>query len=98
TLGAIGDKTVNEGSALTFTATATDPDSGQTLTFSLDAGGPAGASINASSGAFSWTPAETDGPDVYDVTVRVTDSVGASDSETIQITVNEVNSAPVLAS
>ena len=38
-LAAIGNKTVNEGSLLTFTATATDADlPANTLTFSLDAG------------------------------------------------------------
>ena len=35
-LTVIGDRTVDELSLLTFTATATDPDVGQTLTFSLD--------------------------------------------------------------
>ena len=48
------------GSAITFTATATDPDAGQTLTFSLT-GAPAGATIDSSTGAFSWTPT-TAGP------------------------------------
>src|SRR4030095_4357935 len=55
-LAAIGDKSVNEGSTLSFTATATDPDlPAQALTFVL-VGAPAGASINSSSGAFTWTP------------------------------------------
>jgi hypothetical protein len=99
-LATIGNKSVNEGSPLSFTATATDGDvPAHTLTFSLDAGAPAGASINPSSGAFTWTPTEADGPGTYNVTVRVTDngSPNLSDSETIQITVNEVNTAPVLA-
>ena len=34
-LAPIGDKTVTAGQLLTFTATATDADAGQTLTFSL---------------------------------------------------------------
>ena len=98
-LSAIGNKTVNEGSTLTFTATASDPDSGQTLTYSLDAGAPSGASINASSGAFSWTPAEAQGPGSYPITVRVTDNgtPGSNDWETITVSVSEVNTAPVLA-
>jgi hypothetical protein len=40
---------------LSFTVSASDPDAGQTLTFSLDTP-PAGASINGSTGAFTWTP------------------------------------------
>ncbi|HYT60697.1 MAG TPA: putative Ig domain-containing protein, partial [Haliangiales bacterium] len=97
-LAPIGDKTINEGSALIFTASATDPDNGQTLTYSLDAGAPAGASINASSGVFLWTPAEFHGPGNYPVNIRVTDngSPQLSDTETIAITVNEVNAAPSL--
>ena len=65
-LAAIGNKTVNELAALTFTATATDPDAGDVLTFSLDAGAPAGATI-ATGGAFSWTPTEAQGPGAYPV-------------------------------
>jgi len=97
-LGAIGDKTVNEGSLLSFTATATDPNAVQTLTFSLT-GAPAGAAINPSTGAFTWTPTESQGPGSFPVTVRVTDngSPAMSDTEAITVTVNEVNVAPVLA-
>ena len=47
-LGPIGDRTVNEGVALTFTATATDTDVGQTLTFSLSTNAPAGATLEHS--------------------------------------------------
>src|SRR5216117_398844 len=96
-LAAIGNKTVDELAALAFTATATDPDAGQTLTFSLDAGSPAGAAITAG-GAFSWTPTEVEGPGSYPVTVRVTDSAASplSDFEGISIAVTEVNVAPVL--
>jgi hypothetical protein len=98
-LGVIGNKAVNEGVQLNFTATATDPDSGQALTFRLDPGAPAGATINPGSGVFTWTPTEAQGPGVYPVTVRVTDngSPVKSDFETINITVNEVNTAPGLA-
>ncbi|MFN7138617.1 MAG: putative Ig domain-containing protein, partial [Limisphaerales bacterium] len=97
-LAAIGNKTVNELSTLAFTATATDADAGQTLTFSLLSGAPAGASIT-SAGAFTWTPTEAQGPGSYPITIRVTDNGSPSSNaqETITVTVNEVNSAPVLA-
>lgn len=98
-LTAIGNQTVNEGSALTFTATATDANPGQTLTYSLLAGNPAGSSINSSSGAFSWTPTEAQGPGSYPISVRVTDngSPVSNDTEVITVAVNEVNAAPALA-
>jgi len=96
-LAAIGDKTVNEGTQLSFTATATDADAGQTLTFTLDAGSPAGSSITTG-GAFSWTPTEGQGPGTYPITIRVADNGTPSlnDFETINVTVNEANLAPVL--
>lgn len=86
-----GDQTVTAGSPLAFTATATDPDVPcQTLAFSLDAGAPAGASIDPASGAFTWTPALAQGGTVCSVTVRVTDNgvPALSDTQTISITVN----------
>jgi parallel beta-helix repeat protein/VCBS repeat-containing protein len=97
-LGAIGNKNVNELAALTFTAIATDVDAGTTLTYSLDAGAPPGASINPVTGAFAWIPTEIQGPGTYFVTIRVTDngSPALNDSEPIQITVGEVNVAPIL--
>ena len=99
-LAAIGAQSVEEGSLLTFTASATDPDlPADNLSFSLDSGAPAGATINPTTGEFNWTPGEAEGPAVYSVTVRVTDDGTPSldDFETINITVGEVNQAPVLA-
>ena len=92
-LGAIGDQTVDEEIELTFTATASDPDlPANGLTFSLD-GAPAGASIDGSSGAFSWTPTEAQGPGDYPFDVCVTDdgSPQLDDCESISVHVDEVN-------
>ncbi len=94
-----GNKTTNELVALAFTVTATDADlPANTITWSLDAGAPAGATIGAGTGAFSWTPAEIQGPGSYPVTIRATDngSPALSGTAAITITVNEVNVAPVL--
>lgn len=68
------------------------------LTYSLS-NAPAGATINATNGGFTWTPTEAQGPGVYAITVRVTDnnSPPASDAKIFQITVAETNLAPVLA-
>ena len=99
-LAAIGAQSVEEGSPLTFTASATDPDlPANNLSFSLDAGAPLSATIDPSTGEFSWTPGEAHGSAVFSVTVRVTDdgTPNLEDFETINITVREVNQAPVLA-
>ena len=98
-LASIGNKTVDELMPLVFTATATDPNPGATLTFSLDPGAPAGASIQGATGAFSWIPTEAQGPGSYPITVRVTNdsSPPRSDAKTFITTVREVNAAPVLA-
>lgn len=97
-LAAIANQTVNEGSLLAVTASASDPDAGDNLSFSLGAGAPTGASINAGSGLFTWTPTEAQGPNVYAVTVRVTDngSPNLSATRSFSITVDEVNATPTL--
>ncbi len=90
--------TVNEGSAVSFTATASDADSpANTITFSLQGTVPAGASINGSTGAFSWTPSEEQGPGTYTFTVRATDNGNPNqfDEKNFDVTVNEVNQSPV---
>lgn len=86
---------VNEGQALTFTATATDSDVPvQALTFSL-LGAPSGATIGATSGAFTWTPTETQGGTTFVFDVQVND--GTTTNQTISVTANEANIAPTLA-
>ena len=101
-LGSIGDRSVDELSTLAFTATATDSDlPADTLTFSLDpASVAAGMSIDANTGAFSWTPTEGQDGLTPPVTVTVTDSGSGNliDSETFSITVGEVNVAPTVTS
>ncbi|MBN1268053.1 MAG: lamin tail domain-containing protein [Kiritimatiellae bacterium] len=99
TLDPIGEKNVNEQALLQFTATAGDSDTpAQTLTFSLGPDAPAAAAIDPSTGVFTWTPGEADGPDTVWATIRVTDngSPAKTNSETIQINVAEVNQAPTL--
>jgi hypothetical protein len=75
--------TVIAGNALTFTATATDPDEGDTLTFSL-VGAPAGAAIDPDTGAFALTPTTVG---AFTFEVKVTDAGGLSDTETVTMTV-----------
>ena len=88
--------TVDELSAYGFTASASDVDlPAQTLVFSL-VGAPEGAGIDPSTGQFSWTPSEAQGPGNYLITVRVSDGAENTDAS-ISLAVNEVNSAPLLA-
>jgi hypothetical protein len=83
-LAAIGSKTVFLGATLTFAATATDIDvPAQTLTFSLFGTIPAGASIDGSTGAFTWTPAAAQAGAVYTFGVRVDDGAGGIDEEQV---------------
>lgn len=88
-LDAFGNKEVDEGALLTFTATATDPDlPANQLTFSLiDA--PEGASIDPDTGIFTWTPSATQSGTYY-ITIRVTDGGGLFDEEIITVIVNDV--------
>ena len=89
-LQAIGDKTVDENITLTFTINATDPN-GEPITYSAQ-GLPSGATF--SNQTFSWTPsyAQTGS---YSITFRASDG-NSLDYETITITVNNINRAPVL--
>ena len=97
-LSPISNQSVNESTLLTLTVTATDQDlPAQTLTYSL-VSSPAGATIGATTGLFSWTPAESAGPGTYPVTVRVADSGGANHERNFTVTVAEINATPVLAS
>jgi VCBS repeat-containing protein len=108
-LDAIGNKEVDEGQLLSFTAQATDPDN-DAISYSLVAGEncasgescnvPSGASFDPNTGEFSWTPTEQQGPGTYKLKVKATDngSPNLSDEEQITITVAEVNVAPELAS
>jgi hypothetical protein len=98
-LSPIGSKSANEMTLLSFTALASDPDlPANSLSFSLDEGAPAGASIQTGTGLFSWTPTESQGPGLYSVTIIVRDNgtPALNASETISVTVHEVNRAPVL--
>jgi cysteine-rich repeat protein len=97
-LSSIGDRIVAEQTALTFEATASDLD-GDSLTFSL-VNAPAGAAMDPTTGIFAWTPTEADGSGAYRFTVRARDSAvpSATADELILVTVNEVNSPPVVTS
>lgn len=90
-INAIGNKIVNEGELLSFVITATDAD-GDALTYSAT-NLPAGA--NFTGNIFTWTPDYSQAWS-YSITFTVTDPDGLSDSETIGVTVDDVDRLPVL--
>ena len=78
-LAPIGNRAVEKGKTLTFTASASDGDvPANTLTFSLGPNPPLGASIT-SGGVFSWTPGEGQGAGNVLVTMRVSDGTSADE-------------------
>ena len=97
-VSAIPLQTVDEGNPLTVDATATDPDAGQTLTYSLGPGALAGAAIGASSGVFTWTSDPYAGSGNYSITVVATDNgpIPKSGSVTFMVDVLAVNHPPVV--
>jgi hypothetical protein len=94
-LGPIPNKAIVVGQTLSFTATATDNDQPpQTLTYSLGPGAPGNATINPSTGQFTWSPAV---PRTNTFSVIVADNGTPSLSATQSFTVT-VYSAPKLRS
>jgi hypothetical protein len=92
-LATIGAKSVVEGSALSFVISATDADGG-TLTYSAT-GLPTGATFNATTRTFAWTPG-TGTAGTYNVTFRVQDSGGLSDTEIVAVTVTASSGSSTL--
>jgi PKD domain/FlgD Ig-like domain/Putative Ig domain len=95
-LSPIGTKSGEVGVPLTFTATATDADlPPQTLTFSLGPFTDVPATIDPSSGIFSWTPSAAG---QFFATILVADNgtPPLSDFETVQLMISTAPQAPVL--
>ncbi len=89
-LDAIGGKSVDENASLDFAVSASDPDGGLVTVTAEDL--PAGATFDGTD--FSWATTYADAG-TYDVTFTATSGL-LTDSETITITVNNVDRAPVL--
>lgn len=87
-LSPITNQQVLEGQAFTYTVTATDANlPGDVLTYTLDTA-PPGMTIGGASGDIAWAAADLQ-LGTHTVTVRVTDSAGAFDTATFQLTVVE---------
>ncbi|MDH5231333.1 MAG: DUF3466 family protein, partial [Gammaproteobacteria bacterium] len=92
----IGNLLINEGELFELTLHATDPD-GDTLSFSMS-NAPLGATLDAITGVFQWTPDFTQAGTYSDIEFIVTDSgnpIGI-DAEIISITVGNTNRPPTI--
>jgi FG-GAP-like repeat/FG-GAP repeat len=89
---------IAENTTAVTTVMATDPDAGQTLSYSISGGADASKFIiGSTSGALSFitapnfeAPTDTGGNNVYDVTVQVSDGQGGIDTQAIAVTVQDV--------
>ena len=83
--------------------TATDPDVGQTLSYSIIGGADASKfTIGATTGALSFVtapnfelPTDAGGNNVYDVIVQVSDGHGGIDTQAIAVSVQNVVGATI---
>ena len=106
--GDTGSVSILENTTAVTTVTATDPDTGQTLSYSISGGADAAKFIiGPSTGALSFVtapnfelPTDVGGNNVYDVIVQVSDGHGGLDTQAIAVTVSDVvesNHAPTVA-
>jgi YD repeat-containing protein/VCBS repeat-containing protein len=93
-LAPVGNRSTDELVALEFVIAVTDAD-GDTIAFNAE-NLPAGSTLDPVTGAFSWTPGYEQAGS-YQVTFHATDLAvpPLTDSETITITVANVNRAPL---
>src|SRR5690606_21912762 len=81
------NRIIRASSAFKANLFATDPDLGDTLTFSLPSG-PGGLTVDPVSGELDWTPGGSD-LGSHPVTARVTDAGGLFDEKSFSIDVTQ---------
>jgi VCBS repeat-containing protein/cysteine-rich repeat protein len=74
-----------EGQAVGITIAGSDPDFGDTLSYTMSGNLPGTATLDGVSGVLSWTP-DWDEAGEYTVTFKVRDAAGLEDSRTVTIT------------
>ncbi len=95
TITAPDTRTANEGELISFVVSASDVDAGQTVTLTSGAL-PSGATFNAATGAFAWTPSfQQSGTFPISFTATDNGSPQQAASKTVTITVNDLNRAPI---
>ena len=93
---------VDENSASTiYTAQATDVDPGDTLTYSISGTDSSLFAIDSSSGELSFNtapdyenPSDSGADNTYDLAITATDSIGKQASQSLTITINNLNDNP----
>jgi hypothetical protein len=96
-LAGISNRTIAVGMTLAITNAGNDVD-GDQLTFTLGAGAAANASINATSGVFTWAPTQAQiGTNAFSVLVTDNGSPPLSATQSFVVVVVHSNSPPVLA-
>jgi hypothetical protein len=84
----ISNRTVHAGTTIALNGQAYDSDVNDTLAFSLDPGMPVGATVDAASGVFAWTPSDNDANTSRLITLRVADDGEPSLASTTTFTVS----------
>jgi hypothetical protein len=85
----------DDASTYLYDVEAVDPDAQDVLTFSLEVM-PEGMTIDPATGVITWSPLRAQVGD-HPVTVKVTDSKGAFDTQPFTVTVAHINRPPVIA-
>jgi hypothetical protein len=87
---------VTAGQAYSFTPTASDPDSGQTLRFGI-ANRPAWASFDTVTGNLSGTPTSSNVGSYGNIVISVSDGIASATLPAFTITVASANRAPTIS-
>ena len=103
--GATANASMAENGTAATTISASDPDSGTTITYSVTGGADAALfAIDPNTGVLSFlaapnfeAPADAGANNVYDVVVLASDG-SLHDEQTVAITVTDANDAPVISS
>jgi hypothetical protein len=88
--------TVAQGTNYSFTPTASDADTGTTLTFTID-NMPTWASFNAKTGNLTGTPGANDVGTTSNIVITVEDGEAEASLAAFAITVSNINDAPVIS-
>ncbi|MCU8059159.1 putative Ig domain-containing protein, partial [Shewanella sp. SM35] len=96
TISSMAMTAATQDAAYSYTLTATDSDTGDSLTLSAVTK-PSWLSFNAVTGLLSGTPSNAD-VGSHAVTLRVTDTDGLTAEQSFSITVTNVNDAPTISS